>query len=676
MRIAAETTDHAPVEVAAAINALSTLSDAELLDAWKCDRHGPSLAVLVQRYRVMVLSVCRRRCRSEADADDAFQSTFLYLADNARKIRHPERLPGWLQRVAQRAAMATLKTASRESEPMVEPPVNPEDPLDRLAQRHEAIVLDEELADLPEHYRSAIVLHLFEGRSIQGLADHFGTSVGSIRGRLQRGKQLLAQRLRHRGVVPVLAFAAAEAWRVTPTQAAEISDPFIESIAVGEPPDAPIDAPLLESLLVQGVRLMPSLYTVAGLAGGTALVAFLMTTNGSLGQTSSSGQSDRQESVETMTFSSEVAGQFGGMGGIAGGESVAITDGKNTNGALNAAAGGSGPTPANQEMVWSQKPVPAVADSDTAVMANAALDQDIDFEVSVLLAGLPVLLEDVLNVPVMLDSRGIEFARQDITKTKVSNEGGSTPARTVLRRMLEPLGLKAIVENEGVVITADPAALVHQGIGTDRWINIDEAAEKKIADALEQRMDAEFRELPLQDVMQGLAQQQGIPIIVDHRSLEEVGLSGDEPVTIAIGDCKLRSLLDLMLQDLDLTYTVQGESLVITTEEYTDYSQLNRIYWLEGTGYASGDYQSIIDSITTSIAPDSWEAMGGPSTIVPLGSSRPALMIRASYRVHHQLENLFKTLRESHFGMDPVLEQVQIPAPDLSGGLGQSGGFF
>lgn len=72
--------------------------------------------------------------------------------------------------------------------------------------------------------------------------------------------------------------------------------------------------------------------------------------------------------------------------------------------------------------------------------------------------------------------------------------------------MLEPLGLKAIVENEGIVITADPAALVHQGIGTNRWFNIDEDAEKKIADAFEQRLDAEFREIRLQDVMQELAQ--------------------------------------------------------------------------------------------------------------------------------------------------------------------------
>lgn len=123
------------------------------------------------------------------------------------------------------------------------------------------------------------------------------------------------------------------------------------------------------------------LYTVSGLAVGTALVAFLMTSNGSLGQTSSSGPSDRQEKVETMIFSSAVAGQFGGMAGGGGSENVAIAGADNAKGARDAAAVGSGLASANQEIVWSQKPVPAVADSDTAAMANGALDQDIDLEV-------------------------------------------------------------------------------------------------------------------------------------------------------------------------------------------------------------------------------------------------------------------------------------------------------
>ena len=171
----------------------ATLSDAELLDAWVSDRHRDSLATLIERYRVMVISVCRRRCRSEADADDAFQAAFLHLARNAKSIRDPRRLPGWLHRVAQRAATATLKHSERETIAMVDTPADPDDPLDRLTLRHEAIVLDEELADLPEHYRAALVMHILDGQSLGQLADQFGVTVGSVRGRLQRGKQLLAR---------------------------------------------------------------------------------------------------------------------------------------------------------------------------------------------------------------------------------------------------------------------------------------------------------------------------------------------------------------------------------------------------------------------------------------------------------------------------------------------------
>ena len=73
------------------------MSDADLLDAWNQDQLQAALAELINRYSVMVLSVCRRGCRGEADAEDAFQSTFLYLSRNSKNIRQPERLPGVVQ---------------------------------------------------------------------------------------------------------------------------------------------------------------------------------------------------------------------------------------------------------------------------------------------------------------------------------------------------------------------------------------------------------------------------------------------------------------------------------------------------------------------------------------------------------------------------------------------------
>uniref|UniRef100_UPI0035644ECE RNA polymerase sigma factor n=1 Tax=Novipirellula sp. TaxID=2795430 RepID=UPI0035644ECE len=240
---------------------LSGVSNADLLDAWHQDHEPAAMAALVDRYSVMVLSVCRRRCRSHADAEDAYQTTFLYLARNSNKIRHPERLAGWLHRVAQRAAVAVTQSCKRETETMAEPIANTDDPLDRLTQRHEAIVLDEELSELPEHYRAAIVMHLYEGSTLESLAVSLGTTVGSVRGRLQRGKKLLADRLRRRGVVPVLAFAAANALTVSTATAAQASEPLIDSLHRGDLPDSPVDPHLLDSLLSQGTRLMPSLLT-------------------------------------------------------------------------------------------------------------------------------------------------------------------------------------------------------------------------------------------------------------------------------------------------------------------------------------------------------------------------------------------------------------------------------
>ena len=49
-----------------------------------------------------------------------------------------------------------------------------------------------------------------------------------------------------------------------------------------------------------------------------------------------------------------------------------------------------------------------------------------------------------------------------------------------------------------------------------------------------------------------------------------------------------------------------------------------------------------------------------------------ALLISTTYSVHEDIEQLFQTFRDTHFGSDPVMERVQVPA---NGGLG-GGGFF
>ena len=251
---------------------LCDVSDADLLDAWVRDQLRSALAELITRYSVMVLSVCRRGCARKVDVDDAFQTTFLYLARNAGSIRHPERLPGWLQRVAQRSAVATWKKNRLRFEPLGDRPAPVEDPLDQLTHRHESVVLDEELADLPEKYRAVIVLHHYESTTVPDLAIHFGTTVGVIRGRLQRGRKMLAARLRQRGLMPAVAYASVTAGGVQNVDAAEAVSGLLTTMEGPELPDPPIDFFLLKPLLSEGMSKMLFLSKNMLVGGGLTLL--------------------------------------------------------------------------------------------------------------------------------------------------------------------------------------------------------------------------------------------------------------------------------------------------------------------------------------------------------------------------------------------------------------------
>ena len=50
-------------------------------------------------------------------------------------------------------------------------------------------------------------------------------------------------------------------------------------------------------------------------------------------------------------------------------------------------------------------------------------------------------------------------------------------------------------------------------------------------------------------------------------ALEEIGVGTDEPVTVNLHNISLRSALRLMLKNLQLTYIIQDEVLMITTPE-------------------------------------------------------------------------------------------------------------
>jgi RNA polymerase sigma factor (sigma-70 family) len=195
--------------------------DGQLLRQFVAARDEAAFAELVRRHGPMVLGVCRRVLGNHADADDAFQATFLVLVQKAGSLLARAVLGDWLHGVARRTALNARAAAARRRAK------------ERVSARPEAVhaadvrndwqpLLDEELARLPQKYRLPVVLCDLEGRTRGEAAEALGWPEGTVAGRLARGRALLAKRLLRgaqilAGIVPGAAQAAVPAGLVGAT---------------------------------------------------------------------------------------------------------------------------------------------------------------------------------------------------------------------------------------------------------------------------------------------------------------------------------------------------------------------------------------------------------------------------------------------------------------------------
>jgi RNA polymerase sigma factor (sigma-70 family) len=176
------------------------LTDAELLEQFIDRRDDDAFGGLVRRHGAMVLGVVRRILRNEADAEDAFQATFLVLARKGQSIRPREMVGNWLYRVAYNTAlkakaMNKRRQAKEREAAQQRKPAGPSE-----LRQHLQSLLDKELQALPERYRAPLILCDLEGRTIKEAARQLGCPLGTIGTRLARGRNLLARRLARHGL--------------------------------------------------------------------------------------------------------------------------------------------------------------------------------------------------------------------------------------------------------------------------------------------------------------------------------------------------------------------------------------------------------------------------------------------------------------------------------------------
>ena len=205
----------------------------DLLERFVAARDERAFAALVRRHGPMVAGACRAVLADPADADDAFQATFLVLARRAGTLRDPDRLGPWLHGVARRVSLRARADATRRLGREAPNPdlvaLAPARPARSAEAREAAALIHAELDRLSPPERSAVVLCDLEGLSHQEAADQLGWPLSTVKTRITRGRDRLRARLARRGVtLSATALAAALAGEAV---AASVAPPLILATA-------------------------------------------------------------------------------------------------------------------------------------------------------------------------------------------------------------------------------------------------------------------------------------------------------------------------------------------------------------------------------------------------------------------------------------------------------------
>ena len=190
--------------------ALNRADDRDLLARFTGARDEAAFAALLGRHGRLVWAVCRGLLADDADAEDAFQATFVALFRGAAKVRRTSSLAAWLHttatRIAKKARLVAARRRGRERRAAKAEAA----PTAVSNQTWEALHLavHEEINRLPAALRAAFVLCVLEGHRHQEAAAQLGVPVGTISARVSRARDRLTAALRARDLTALVAASA------------------------------------------------------------------------------------------------------------------------------------------------------------------------------------------------------------------------------------------------------------------------------------------------------------------------------------------------------------------------------------------------------------------------------------------------------------------------------------
>lgn len=163
---------------------------------------------LVTYYHASVYNVIYGILSDRADAADVTQEVFLKAFRGIGGFRQGSSLKTWLYRIAVRESLnhrrwwhrhcrneVSIDASLREDQAVAQIEDLSATPFERLAAQETQSAVHNALKELPEVYRSAVILRDLEGLSYEEVAEVLETSVATVKTRILRGRRTLRKLL-------------------------------------------------------------------------------------------------------------------------------------------------------------------------------------------------------------------------------------------------------------------------------------------------------------------------------------------------------------------------------------------------------------------------------------------------------------------------------------------------
>jgi RNA polymerase sigma-70 factor (ECF subfamily) len=161
---------------------------------------------LVERYETRLLNFVYRTIGDREKAEDLVQEVFIRVYRHLHRFDRSKKFSTWAYTIASNLAKNELRNRSRN--PLVlfqaikrnwedeDRPLQFEDPGSRpddlYRKRHLRALVEQSVAQLPEHHRQVFVLRELEGKSYEEIAEITECNLGTVKSRLNRARTSFA----------------------------------------------------------------------------------------------------------------------------------------------------------------------------------------------------------------------------------------------------------------------------------------------------------------------------------------------------------------------------------------------------------------------------------------------------------------------------------------------------